>query len=114
MNEKEKFYLVLEHYQWHCGDGCCSDSGYQGALFYKEDENAEEEPAWNYPDSTKGYLKLSEWDNWNYTREEDIVRYALNVIKERHKLILTREDLNCTTVRSEENDEGERYYYTWN
>jgi len=83
------FDLKVEHYQWDCGDGCCSDSGYCGRIEYKG-------------------AYFAEWDEWKYNHDRDyMVTQMLERIHERTGLLFDRKDMNIRYVRSEESSDPE-------
>lgn len=58
--EKNRFYIEITRYQWDCGDGCCSDSGFKTHLYDRETKRM-----------------ISENDDWDHNRNwgNDYERY---------------------------------------
>lgn len=66
-----RFKIEIVNYHWHCGDGCCSDSGYNLRVTDIEPEK-------------KGYGCLLDNDEWDYCRDKTRrLEQALDCIAEK-------------------------------
>ena len=90
-----RFKIEIVHYHWHCGDGCCSDSGYK----LRVDDTAPE---------TLGHGCLLDNDEWDYCRNKNIrLEQALDCIAK--ELDRRPKEDEYAVEYSHENSDGE----TW-
>jgi len=96
METEKKFEITLTHYHWHCGEGCCSDSGYKASV---EDLRPEREG--------RG-ITYENWD-WEYNRDENyLLESAIEVIEEKIGRAITKEEYILI-----EDDEYSNDYKDW-
>ena len=87
--KRPRFTVNITHYHWHCGDGCCSDSGYK----LRVDEHKPEKRGTNC-------LILN--DDWNANQSSDCL---LDKAIESIERILQRSVKRGTDYRIVHNEE---------
>jgi hypothetical protein len=70
----KRFTITITNYNWSCGDGCCSDSGYKVRVI----DNSPEK---------RGYNVVYDNDDWDNNRNhETLLDQSIEQIEDKHWL----------------------------